>query len=203
MSQDNLMWREPYPSPILSITTTHPQERFRYSPDFSACQSPVYKGTVSIQMVGNYAREFAACNQAAGFSGTPNGYTWHHKYMVPYQGDMCDMQLVDKATHRRTCCHVGGHGQYINEHAQACRMLAAQYRLDDETEAYLNQLPAVSAAPLFMKQQKAFSPQDISAVEQDLQLCLPPILSDFYRQHRSVTPTRSYFTIAGSLYLIS
>ncbi|MCI0417433.1 HNH endonuclease [bacterium] len=66
-------------------------------PDFS----PYSIKTVQIQMTGNRATDFARANKAAGFSETPQGYTWHHVE------DTMTMQLVPTDLHAAVK-HTGG-----------------------------------------------------------------------------------------------
>lgn len=94
MCQSNLKWGRPYDPPIISIETTHALQKFRYSPDFSPCKNPDYLRSVTIIMTGNRAADFRLCNEAAGYPQTPSGYTWHHKYMVPYTPDNTTFILI-------------------------------------------------------------------------------------------------------------
>ena len=66
-------------------------------PDFSG----VAKAEVKIRQTGTRAGDFRAANEAAGFSKTPEGYTWHHHQ------DGTTMQLVPRDTHAQTG-HTGG-----------------------------------------------------------------------------------------------
>ncbi|KAB2877504.1 HNH endonuclease [bacterium] len=64
----------------------------------------LYKGgpnDVMIEPTGNDYFDFKAANEAAGYSRTPKGYTWHHHQNTGR------MQLVDSKIHRLTG-HTGG-----------------------------------------------------------------------------------------------
>jgi len=43
-------------------------------PDFT----PYAKAQVRIKLTGNRGKDFVRANRAAGYSKTPEGYTWHH-----------------------------------------------------------------------------------------------------------------------------
>jgi hypothetical protein len=58
-------------------------------------------------MTGDYPKDFAAANQAAGYVSTPDGYTWHHHQ------DRITMQLVPRDLHG-DIRHTGG-GEQIRE----------------------------------------------------------------------------------------
>ncbi len=58
-------------------------------PDFS----PYAIKSVKIRMKGNYTTDFTEANKAAGFTKTPDNYTWHHHQ------DRMTMQLVPKDLH--------------------------------------------------------------------------------------------------------
>ncbi|WP_367647219.1 RHS repeat-associated core domain-containing protein [Ruegeria arenilitoris] len=58
-----------------------------------------YAVEVTITVTGKRGVDARAANKAAGLSGTPDGYVWHHHQ------DGKRMQLVDEDTHRKT-----GHG---------------------------------------------------------------------------------------------
>lgn len=204
MCPSNLTWSRPYDPPIISIETGHEQARFRYSPDFSQCPNPRdFWGRVSIVMTGSRAADFRACNIEAGLAGTPQGYTWHHKYMVPYTPDnRCEMQLVRTDYHRKTCCHVGGFGQYVSQE-DILQMIASQNRADEGTCEYLfrqAQLVAVSqnemAAP-------PLATSDVERLSESLALSLPADLQLFYHDGHKLRPDTSFLSAAGCTYLIS
>ncbi len=203
MCPSNLTWGGYYPKPIISIMTDHKQLRFRYSPDFCECPDPYYRGSVIITMTGSRPADFRRCNEAAHLPATPSGYTWHHKYMVPYRSDnRCEMQLVETAYHRATCCHVGGFGQYISTNEDR-QLIAAQNRADDETREYLFQQAdllaglqdGLIAAPL--------AAADVERLSESLQISLPADLRDFYRDGHKITPVTPFLTASGCTYLIS
>ena len=64
------------------------------------------RGRVRIPYQGGRSRDFTQANRAAGFSSTPEGYTWHHANYNPRTG-YGDMQLVKTSVHRGTS-HSGG-----------------------------------------------------------------------------------------------
>jgi len=66
-------------------------------PDFS----PHALKSVEIDMKGNYTTDYAKANAAAGYSETPDNYTWHHHQ------DKKTMQLVPTDLHRNVP-HTGG-----------------------------------------------------------------------------------------------
>lgn len=66
-------------------------------PDFSAYAIK----TVRIQMQGNYTTDFIEANRAAGYSETPQGYTWHHHQ------DRATMMLIPSDLHGDVR-HAGG-----------------------------------------------------------------------------------------------
>jgi hypothetical protein len=66
-------------------------------PDFSA----VAVTEVSIDQTGSRAGDFRAANEAAGYTSTPEGFSWHHHQ------DGTTMQLVPRDLHARTG-HTGG-----------------------------------------------------------------------------------------------
>lgn len=192
-----------YNLPIISIETTHAQQRFRYSPDFSQCGTPKYWGSVPILMTGSRAADFRLCNEKGGYTKTPIGYTWHHKYMVPYTPDnICEMQLVETAYHRQTCCHIGGFGQYVSL-AEDRQPISVQNRANAETQEYLFRqaklLPGFQneliAAPL--------ATADVEQLAESLNISLPTVLCDFYRDGHKVTPDTPFLSAAGCTYLIS
>ena len=72
-------------------------------PDFSPYK---YKGTagraeVRVKLTGNRAADAAAANLEAGFTQTPQGFTWHHHEEVG------TMMLIDTETHDMFA-HTGG-----------------------------------------------------------------------------------------------
>jgi hypothetical protein len=73
-------------------------------PDFSDFK---YKGTdglaeVKVKYTGNRAKDIKLANEAAGFSKTPKGYTWHHLE------DAETLILVESAVHNKFA-HTGGY----------------------------------------------------------------------------------------------
>jgi RHS repeat-associated protein len=66
-------------------------------PNFSAYS----KSSVQISVTGKHNIDFQRANQAAGYSKTPDGYTWHHHQ------DGKTMQLVPKDLHKEVR-HTGG-----------------------------------------------------------------------------------------------
>ncbi len=84
---------------------THPKTGVPFDsrgfPDFS---DHLYGGgpnSVNISPTGNRSKDFSAANEAAGYSSTPKGYTWHHHQ------NYGRMELVESSVHRRTD-HDGG-----------------------------------------------------------------------------------------------
>lgn len=65
--------------------------------------------SVSINMTGTYAGDFAAANKAAGFTTIPKGFTWHHTEI------MGEMQLIKTEAHR-AARHSGGVQLYREQH---------------------------------------------------------------------------------------
>ncbi|WP_434041166.1 MULTISPECIES: RHS repeat-associated core domain-containing protein [Sorangium] len=82
---------------------THPRTGVPFDsagyPDFRAAGA--VRTEVKITSTGSRPGDFRAANQAAGFSRTPEGYTWHHHQ------DGTTMQLVPSDIHRMTG-HTGG-----------------------------------------------------------------------------------------------
>ncbi|WP_437631954.1 RHS repeat-associated core domain-containing protein [Sorangium sp. So ce854] len=82
---------------------THPRTGVPFDnagyPDFRA--AGVVRTEVKITPTGSRPGDSRAANQAAGFSRTPEGYTWHHHQ------DGSTMQLVPSDIHRMTG-HTGG-----------------------------------------------------------------------------------------------
>lgn len=203
MCPSNLTWGKPYDSPIISIETTHKLQRFRYSPDFSRCTVPDYLKSVPIPMTGNRTADFKLCNEEAGYTQTPSGYTWHHKYMVPYTPDnICEMQLVRTAYHRQTCCHIGGFGQYVSLEEDR-QMIAVQNRANAEIHEYLFQRAKLLAG--FQNELIAapLAAADVEQLSESLEISLPADLCDFYRDGHKVTPDTPFLSAAGCTYLIS
>jgi RHS repeat-associated protein len=58
-------------------------------------------GRTTIPLQGSRDRDFVQANKEAGFSKTPEGYTWHHANYDPETG-MGEMQLVKRGPHRAT-----------------------------------------------------------------------------------------------------
>lgn len=203
MCQSNLKWGRPYDPPIISIETTHALQKFRYSPDFSPCKNPDYLRSVTIIMTGNRAADFRLCNEAAGYPQTPSGYTWHHKYMVPYTPDNhCEMQLVRTAYHRATCCHVGGFGQYVSED-EGRQLIAAQNRASDETHEYLFQQARMLAGLQGELIAAPLAAVDMEQLAESLEISLPAGLHDFYQDGHKITPDTPFLSAAGCTYLVS
>lgn len=79
-------------------------------PDFAKY---VYKGagksSVTIEMTGKYADDFAAANKKAGHASTPKGYTWHHTEVVNRRSGKIynRMELVETPAHE-AARHSGG-----------------------------------------------------------------------------------------------
>ena len=71
-------------------------------PDFRA--AGLVKVEVKIKPTGTQRGDQNAANRVAGYSNTPDGYTWHHHQ------DGTTMQLVPKELHRQTG-HTGGFSQ--------------------------------------------------------------------------------------------
>lgn len=65
----------------------------------------VSRKKVQIELTGARASDFDAANAAAGFTRTPEGYTWHHHQ------DGTTMLLVPADIHLKTG-HTGGFGLY-------------------------------------------------------------------------------------------
>lgn len=203
MCPSNLTWSKPYDSPIISIETDHKLQRFRYSPDFSQCTAPDYLTSIPITMTGNRTADFKLCNEAAGYARTPSGYTWHHKYMVPYTSDnICEMQLVRTASHRKTCCHIGGFGQYVSL-AEDRQLIAAQNRANAEIHEYLFQQAKLSAGLQNELIAAPLAAADVEKLSESLELSLPADLRDFYRDGHKITPDTPFLSAAGCTYLIS
>jgi len=87
-------------------------------PDFSKylyTKAPASPGTVqsyntvTIQMTGTYAGDFAAANKLAGFTETPAGFTWNHTEVLG------EMQLVERNAHE-AARHSGGVQLYKEAH---------------------------------------------------------------------------------------
>ena len=82
---------------------THPRTGVPFNsrgfPDFKAAEA--VSREVRITQTGTRAGDFRAANEAAGFSRTPEGFTWHH------HEDGVSMQLVERDIHASTG-HTGG-----------------------------------------------------------------------------------------------
>ena len=203
MCPSNLTWAKLYDQPIISIKTTHELPQFQYSPDFSQCGAPVYQGSVPIPMTGNRAADFKLCNGKAGYTMTPTGYTWHHKYMVPYPTDnVCEMQLVKTAYHRKTCCHVGGFGQYVSL-AEDRQPIAVQNRANAETQEHLFRQAKLLAGFRNELIAAPLAAADVEQLAESLEITLPTDLCDFYRDGHKVAPDTPFLSAAGCTYLIS
>lgn len=203
MSTPQVGWSRPYAPPIQSIVTNHRLENFRYSPDFSRCDRTTCACSVVITMTGSRPSDFVLCNQAAGYAETPQGYTWHHKYMTPrLVNNLCEMQLVKTGDHRRSCCHVGGFGQYVSENV-AHSLIAGHLFSDDETKDSLFRQFERSS----MRQEKqaapAMSSSELEQAAQNLGLILPSALEDFYRSGHPLTPSVPFLEAVGCTYLVS
>ena len=70
-------------------------------PDFSDHLYQSGPNDVTINPIGSRPSDYAAANEAAGYSSTPKGYTWHHHQ------DTGRMQLVESDIHGDTG-HTGG-----------------------------------------------------------------------------------------------
>jgi hypothetical protein len=68
-------------------------------------------GRVRIPYQGSRGRDFTEANRVAGFSATPEGYTWHHANYNPRTG-FGDMQLVRFDVHSVTP-HAGGVSDFV------------------------------------------------------------------------------------------
>lgn len=203
MCPSNLTWSDPYGSPIISIPTGHKLRQFWYSPDFSQCKKDDYLKSVSIPMTGSRTADFKLCNEKAGYTKTPTGYTWHHKYMVPYTSDnICEMQLVKTAYHRQTCCHVGGFGQYVSL-AEDRQLIAVQNRANAETQEYLFRQAKLLAGFRNELIAAPLASSDVEQLAESLEITLPTALCDFYRDGHKVTPDTPFLSAAGCTYLIS
>lgn len=203
MCPSNLTWGSPYALPILSIETNHELQRFRYSPDFSQCGQPEYCGSVSIPMTGSRADDFKLCNEKAGYTKTPTGYTWHHKYMAPSPtGNICEMQLVETAYHRKTCCHIGGFGQYVSLEEDR-QLIAVQNRANAETLEYLFRQAKLLAGFRNEPIAAPLASADVEQLAESLEITLPTALCDFYRDGHKVTPDTPFLSAAGCTYLIA
>lgn len=203
MSTPQVGWSRPYAPPIQSIVTNHRLENFRYSPDFSRCDASIYAGSVVITMTGSRPSDFALCNQAAGYTETPEGYTWHHKYMAPrLVNNLCEMQLVKTKPHRSSCSHVGGFGQYVSEN-MAHSLIAGHFFSNDETKEQLFRQFERSSAH---QERQAAPAMPSSALEQaahSLGLILPSTLEDFYRSGHPLAPSVPFLEAVGCTYLVS
>lgn len=205
MSTPQVGWSQPYAPPIQSIVTDHPQERFRYSPDFSRCDRATYIGSVVITMTGSRPQDFALCREAARghFDVPAEGYTWHHKYMVPrLVNNLCEMQLVKTEDHRRSCCHLGGFGQYVSENA-AHSLIAGHLFSSDETKEQLFQQFQRSSARQERQPAPAMSSSSLEQTVQRLGLTLPSTLEDFYRSGHPLAPSVPFLEAVGCAYLVS
>lgn len=202
MSTPQVGWAVPYNAPIQSIETDHPQARFRYSPNFSTCPRPMILTSVFIIMTGNRPHDFLLCNQAAGYERTPKGYTWHHKYMVPYGGDdSCEMQLVETNLHRHSCCHLGGFGQFVRAH-EAHALIAGHFFTDEDAKDRLFRQSKL--APTTQTQDAPIVTASVlEQTAQSLELTLPSVLEDFYRSGHKLTPGIPFLEAAGCTYLVS
>ncbi len=103
---DPLTWHDP-----LGLAGTGPQ----IDPDgFFAARNEYGRGSgsgqVSIPYQGTRSRDFTQANKAAGFSETPEGYTWHHANYDPETG-FGDMQLVKESVHASKS-HAGGVSEF-------------------------------------------------------------------------------------------
>lgn len=84
-----------------------PASKNGYAPDFSGT-SYLYKATgnqkniVQVKLTGSLADDFAAANKAAGLSGKPTGYTWHHLDDYNPSTGMATLQLVETKVHIKT-----------------------------------------------------------------------------------------------------
>jgi RHS repeat-associated protein len=93
-------WAKGYNVPVKS--NGYPDfSRYLYTGGVAPVGAITSMNTVKIKMTGNYAGDFAAANKAAGFSATPEGYTWHHTEV------MGELQLVKTEAHA-AARHSGG-----------------------------------------------------------------------------------------------
>jgi hypothetical protein len=59
---------------------------------------------------------FKAANAKAGFTKTPNNYTWHHVDDFNPTNGRASMELVERDAHKATTPHKGSVGQYQDYH---------------------------------------------------------------------------------------
>lgn len=65
--------------------------------------------TVRINLTGSYTADFAAANRAAGFTTTPDNFTWHHSEVLG------ELQLISTDAHN-AARHSGGVQLYREQH---------------------------------------------------------------------------------------
>ena len=124
-------------------------------------------------MTGRRPDDFKLCNRAAHYATTPTGYTWHHKYMVPRTEDnICEMQLVKTAYHRKTCCHIGGFGQYVSDN-DAQQLIAAQNRATEDVHEYLFQQAKLLAESRNELIATPLVAADVERLSESLEITLP------------------------------
>ena len=70
------------------------------------------KNVVEIVMQGSRTRDFTQANKAAGFTKTPQGYTWHHVADFDPSTGKTTMQLVTRTAHEATYPHAGSADQF-------------------------------------------------------------------------------------------
>src|SRR5690348_15203444 len=60
------------------------------------------RSVVPIRLTGSRRADEKLANAAGGFTGTPNGYTWHHVDDFNPQSGMGSVELIDEDTHKAT-----------------------------------------------------------------------------------------------------
>ena len=70
------------------------------------------KSRVNITLTGSRSADFAAANEAGGFSEQPDNYTWHHVDDFDQSSGQSSMELVQSDAHQATFPHKGSAGQY-------------------------------------------------------------------------------------------
>lgn len=70
------------------------------------------KSIVRIFSTGKDYSDFKAANAAAGFTRTPDGYTWHHVSDWNFRTGEVTLELVSSAAHDATRPHAGGAMMY-------------------------------------------------------------------------------------------
>jgi RHS repeat-associated protein len=67
---------------------------------------------VEITMQGSRTRDFTQANKAAGFTKTPDDFTWHHVSDFNPETGKTTMQLVSRSAHEATYPHAGSADQF-------------------------------------------------------------------------------------------